>query len=67
MTNCRIIIAIAPTRHGRFAVYHEADSDVLNIERTFATTREAEDYADGVVAGLRACGRTTSVPLFRNP
>lgn len=59
-----ITVSLAPT--GSFVVHPEpaASADLaLNIERSFASQSAAEHYADGVAAGLRACGRTVEISI----
>lgn len=66
MHNARVAITVSLTRTGSFVVHPEpaVSADLaINIERTFADQSAAEHYADGVAAGLRACGRTVEVSI----
>ena len=66
MNAARLTITVSLTRAGSFVVYPEPviSADLaLSIERTFADQPAAEHYADGVAAGLRACGRTVDISI----
>ena len=62
----RLTITVSLTRTGSFVVHPEPalSADLaLSIERSFADQPAAEHYADGVAAGLRACGRTVDISI----
>lgn len=66
MTTARLTITVSLTRSGAFVVHPEpaVSADLaLNIERSFTAQPAAEHYADGVAAGLRACGRTVDISI----
>lgn len=66
MNAARLTITVSLTRAGSFVVHPEpaVSADLaLNIERTFTDQPAAEHYADGVAAGLRACGRTVDISI----
>jgi hypothetical protein len=62
-----ITVSAITDRLGRFYVSVKGRDDLpfadlpLNIDRAFSAQEDAEHYAAGVAAGLRACGRSCEV------
>ena len=59
----RLTITVSLTRAGSFVVHVEPASAADLKPRGFADQPAAEHYADGVAAGMRACGRTVDISI----